>query len=115
AVRLDVQPHLLNCHCVCEQLFPVRGIAAIEAGMRGWRAWDREMTFRGAGIANQLDDLLRSRPAHDRIVHQHDALSLQNRSIWIVLEPDAEMANALRGLDESAANIMVADDAELEG
>src|SRR6185437_15872826 len=44
-----------------------------------------------------------------------DALAFELGAIGVVLELDAEMADLVGRLDEGAADIVVADDAELEG
>ena len=72
------------------------------------------MHFRRPAIAHHLHDFLRGRAPHDRIVHQHHALALKLRPIGIVLEAHAQMPDAVRRLDEGAADIVVADDTELE-
>ena len=66
------------------------------------------------GIAHHLHDLHAGGAAHDRIVDQHDALAFQQRTVGIVLQLHAEMTNIVRRLDEGAADIMRADDAQFE-
>src|SRR3546814_1805933 len=73
------------------------------------------MHFLGAGLSHHLDDLGRGGAAHDGIVDQDDPLALDIGAVGIVLQLDAEMADLVGRLDEGAADIMVADDAELEG
>ena len=74
----------------------------------------RICTSRAPALAHHLDDLGRGRAAHDRIVDQDDPLALEVGAVGVVLEPHAEMADLVGRLDEGAADIMVADDAELE-
>ena len=71
------------------------------------------MHFLGAGLAHHLHDLHRGRAAHHAIVDQHDALAL-DLTHWRVLQLDAELSDALLGLDEGAADIVIADDAVFE-
>ena len=52
-------------------------------------------------------------PRTMRVVDQHDALAVDHRAVGAVLEPHAKGADVLRRLDEGAADIVVADDAEL--
>lgn len=73
------------------------------------------MNFLRAGIAQQLYDLLAGCASHYGIVDQHDPLILDHPAIGIVLQLDAHVADGIRRLDEGAAYIVVADDAELEG
>ena len=73
------------------------------------------MHFARAGIAHHFDDLHRSGAAHDRIVDQYHALAVDMDAVGVVLQAHAEMADMVGGLDEGAADIVVADDAELEG
>ena len=82
--------------------------------MRRGRAGDAEVHFRRAGIAHHLDDLHRSRTAHDGVVDEDDPLSLDQAAIGIVLALDAGMTRAVGRLDEGATDIVRADDAELE-
>src|SRR5690606_24927 len=53
--------------------------------------------------------------AHQAVVDKDDALAIDLVTVRGVLQAHAELADALRRLDEGAADIMVADDAELEG
>ncbi len=65
-------------------------------------------------LAEHADDLARGRPAHDRIVHEHDALALHDLAHRVQLHLDAEVADGLLGLDEGPADVVVADEAEGE-
>ena len=71
-------------------------------------------TSRAPALEHHLHDLLRGRAAHDAVVDQHDAIAAHGAGVGRVLELDAELADALLGLDEGAADVVVADDAELE-
>ena len=73
------------------------------------------MHFLRAGVAHHLHDLGRGGAAHDRIVDQHDALARDHRAVGRVLEAHAKLADLLGRLDEGAADIVIADDAELVG
>ena len=53
-------------------------------------------------------------PADDGVVDQNDALAFQQIAHRIQLEPHAEVAHALLRLDEGAAHIVIADQAEAE-
>ena len=80
----------------------------------GW-AGDAQVDFLGAGGPHHLHDFFRSGAAHDGIVHQHHALAHQQISNRIEFHLHAETADALFGLDEGAAHIVIADQAEFEG
>ena len=54
-------------------------------------------------------------PRTIEIVDQHDALALQHRAVGVVLQFYAHVADGIGRLDEGAADIVVADDAEIEG
>ena len=68
-----------------------------------------------AGLADHLDDLLAGGAAHDRIVDEDDPLALQHVAVGVVLQLHAHVADRVGRLDEGAADIVVADDAEFEG
>ena len=53
-------------------------------------------------------------PRTIRIVDQDHALALDQGAVGVVLQAHAEMADVVGRLDEGAADIVVADDAELE-
>ena len=72
------------------------------------------MHFRGTGLSHHLDDLLGGGAAHDRIVDQDHALAGEARPVGVVLELHAQMADLVGGFDEGTADIVVADDAEIE-
>jgi hypothetical protein len=78
------------------------------------RAGDAHVHFAGAGIAHHLHDLHAGGAAHDRIVDQHDPLAFHQRAVGVVLALHIGMARAVRRLDEGAADIVRADDAQLE-
>ena len=75
----------------------------------------RMCTSRGARGAHHLDDLDGGGAAHDGIVDQHHALAVDLGAVGVVLQLDAEVADLVGRLDEGAADVVVADDAELEG
>ena len=84
-------------------------IHAVEAGRNGGRAGDAQVHFARAGLPHHAHDLAAGGAAHDGIVHQHHALALQQMAHRIELQLDAEIADGLRGLDEGAAHVMIAD------
>src|SRR5579863_5371125 len=60
------------------QLFAPWRVHSIIAGRNRRRATDADVHFRGARFAHHADDFAAGGPAHDRIVHQNHALSLQH-------------------------------------
>ena len=82
--------------------------------MRGGRARDPHVDLGGAGGAHHPHNLGRGRTADDAVVDQDDALAGQRHPIGVVLQLHAEIADMIRGLDKRPADIVVADDAELE-
>src|SRR5258708_39849733 len=78
-----------------------------------WRG-EAEVHFTSAGIAHHAHDLLRGGAAHQRVVDQDDALAFDRGAVRRMLHAHAGFADRLRRLDEGAADIVVADDAELE-
>ena len=73
------------------------------------------MHLLGAGLAHHPHDLHRGRAAHEAVVDEHDALAGNGGAVGGMLHAHAELAHRLGRLDEGAADIMVADDAELVG
>ena len=72
------------------------------------------MHFLGARVAHHANDLLAGGAAHDGIVDQHHALARQHMAHRIQLQLHAEVAHPLLRLDEGAANVVVADQSELQ-
>ena len=73
------------------------------------------MHLGGAGLAHHAHHAHRIGAAHDGIVDQHHPLAGQHRAVGAQLHAHAHFARVLGGLDEGAADIVVADDAHLEG
>ncbi len=107
----DELAHLLDRHVGGEQLARARRVDAVEVGMRDGRARNAEMHFRGAGLEHHLHELLRRGAAHDAVVEKNDALATERAGVGRVFQLHAELANALLGLDEGAAHVVIADDA----
>ena len=74
----------------------------------------RRCTSFAPACAHHLDDLAAGGAAHDRIVHQDHPLAGQHDAVGGVLQLHPEIADVVGGLDEGAADIVVADDAEVE-
>ena len=79
------------------------------------------MNLLGARLAQHADKLDHGGAAHDRVVHDNDALALDHIAQRIELEAHAHGSQLLRGLNERAGNVAVLDkagavgDAALEG
>ncbi len=114
AVGADIFGHLLDAHPCGEQLGALGRVDPVEAAVPRRRRRDAHVHFAGAGIAHHLHDLEAGGAAHDRIVDQDDPLALKQGAVGIVLQLHAQVADIVRRLDEGAADIMRADDAELE-
>ena len=113
-IDLDELRHAGDVVVRGQQLVALGRVDAVEAGIGGGRGGDAHMHLAGAGLAHHLDDLHRGGAAHDRIVDQDHALALDQGAVGVVLQAHAEMADVVGRLDEGAADIVVADDAELE-
>src|SRR6266508_1016475 len=74
-----------------DQLLFRRRVYAVIARRDGGRAADAHVDFGGARVAHHLDDLFRSRAAHDRIVDQDDAVALDQVAHRIEFDLHAEM------------------------
>ena len=112
-IRTDELPHLLEVMGGGEKLVALGRIDAVEVRMGDRRRGDAEMHLARAGLAHHAHDLHRRGAAHHAVVDQHDALAGDHRAVGVVLEAHAEFADRLGRLDEGAADIVIADDAEL--
>ena len=72
----------------------------------------REMHFLRTGGADHAHDLAARRSANDGVVDQDNALAFEQIADRVQLQLHAEVADALLGLDERPADIVVADQAE---
>ena len=73
------------------------------------------MHLRGTGLAQHRHQALRGGAANQRIIHYDYPFARQHFADRAVLQPHLEVSSRLRGLDEGAAHIVVADQPELEG
>src|SRR4051794_2057586 len=102
---------------------PVRGdqllarghVDAVEAGPAYRRRRQAEVHLAGAGFAQHGHQRARGGAAHQRVVHHHHALPLQHLAHGAELEAHLEVPPRLRGGDEGAADVVVADQPQLEG
>ena len=90
-------------------------VDAVEARPLDRRGGDLDVDGRGAGFAEHPDDGALGVAADDRVIHHHHALAADHGLKGVQLEPDAQLAQRLRGLDERAAHVGVLDEAVREG
>ena len=74
-----------------------------------WRTAYTHVHFFCAGFAQVHDARSRGRPAHDRVVDNHDSFPGYHFLDQIQLYPHIEIADELAWLQKCAANVMVAD------
>src|SRR4029077_17834090 len=98
-----------------EQLVALGRIDAVVVRMCNRWGSDAEVYFLGTGIAHHLHNLPRGRPAHDRVVYEHDPFAFDDRAIGGMFQANPLIADRLRWLNEGPANVVVADNAELVG
>src|SRR5438309_2708259 len=91
------------------------GIHAVIAGRNRRRTTDAHMHLRGTRFAHHAHDLAAGGATNDGIVDQHDALAFEQGAHGIKLQPDAEIADGLLGLDKCAAHIVAANQAHAKG
>ena len=60
------------------------------------------------------DDFFGGGATDNGVIHQDHPLPFNVSPVGIMLQPDAQVANLIRGLNKSASNIMIADNAELK-
>src|SRR3954467_4065544 len=113
-VRADDLAHFPEIVGRGQQAATVRQVDAVVVGMDDRRRRQPEVDLAGPGVTDHAHDLLRSGAAHQRIVDQDDALAFDRGAVRIVLHAHAEFAHALGRLNEGAADIVIADDAEFE-
>ena len=73
------------------------------------------MHLEGAGLAQHPDLGALGVAADDRVVDDDQPLAADHVLEGVELEPDAELAQGLAGLDERAADVGVLDEALAEG
>src|SRR5262249_44228437 len=108
AVGGDVASDLLHRVTRCDKLLSGRSINSVEAGpARRW-AGNPQVDLRGTCCFDHLDDLPRGRTPHNRVIHYHYPLTLQDFPHSGELQLHPKVANGLLGLDESTAHIVAA-------
>src|SRR5256714_2051755 len=111
AVRPDRAADAVGVQPVGDQLGPGGEVDAVEARPLDRRRGDADVHLQGTRLAQHPDDgPLRVAP-DDRVVDDHDPLAAHVVPQRVQLQPDAELADGLRGLDEGAPHVGVADQA----
>ena len=100
---------------VGEELVRIGKIDAVMAGVLVRRAGDAHVDFLGAGLA-QIDHAgAGGGAADDGIIDDDDALAGDGFLDEVELHAHVEVADELRGLEEGAPDVMVADESVLVG
>src|SRR6187399_508401 len=105
---------LFDRHVGRDQLLARRSVDTIVAGTGDGRRADTEMNFARTGGADHVDEAARGCTADDRIIDHHHALVLQNLANRIVLDLHLGVAARLRRLKKGSADVVIADQRELE-
>src|SRR5437660_7823067 len=116
AERVDAQvgADLLDAVARRDQLFLTGRVDAVIAGPGDRRRRHAEMHLRGTGLADELPQSPARGPTYDRVVHHHDLLSREHPPHRVELDLHLRHAVGLGGMDERAADVMVADQRMLE-
>ena len=115
AVCADEFAHFFDGVFVCEELFTLWRVDAIEAAMRGRRAGNPHVDFLCACAAEHIDDFDRGRASHDGVIDQNHALAFDETAVGVVFQLNAQMPDMVGRLDECTSDIVVADDSKIEG
>ena len=86
--------------------------AVVARASHGRRA-HAHVHFLCASRANERHEAARGGAAHDGVVDHHHTLAFEHLAHRVVLETHLCVARGLRGLDERAANVVIADEREL--
>ena len=106
---------LVHRHLRPQELPPGRHVDPVVAGMAHRRARHPEVHLRRSRAPDELDQAARGGAAHDRVVHHDHPLPGQDVAHRVVLDAGAEVAVGLRGADEGAAHVVVAEQPQLVG
>ena len=106
-VRAHHLAHLVHAATRRDQLVLDRRVHAVEARPRGGRADNAQVHLGRARVAQHLHKLAGGVAAHDAVVDDHEAPTLDGRAHGVQLQAYAHLAQLLRGLDEGAAHVAV--------
>ena len=110
-VGADRRADLLDAHAGRDELGAAREVDAVEARPHDRRARDAHVHLGGARLAQHPHERPLGVAAHDRVVDDDEALAGDDLAQRVELEPDAELPDRLRRLDERAADVGVLDQA----
>src|SRR6185312_14437312 len=97
-----------------DEFFLAWSIHSIETWRDRWRTGDPQMNFGCTRAAYHTYDFFAGCSAHNRVIDQHHALALEQAAHWIQFEPHTKIAHRLLRLDEGAADVVVANQAETQ-
>ena len=97
------------------ELAAVGEINAIDAGVHVGRTTDGDVNFAGAGVLEGFHAGTGGGAADNGVVHNDHAFVLHEGFDEIELHADVEVADELGGLEEAAADVMVADEGHFVG
>src|SRR5437899_2118598 len=112
-IGADVAADLLDAVAGPDQLLPRRRVDAVEARPLDRRRRDPHVDLAGTGAPDHPHDLAAGRPAHDGVVDDDHPPAFQHLAHRVELHLDAEVTDALLGLDERAPDVVVADQPHL--
>src|SRR5438445_954817 len=98
AVDTEVFTDVFHRHLVRNQLFRIGKVDSVVTSKPVWRAAHSHVHFFGASFAQVHYARSRGGPAHDRIVHNHNAFSRHHFFDQIQLNPHIEVADKLARL-----------------
>ena len=100
---------------VGEKLFGIGKVDAVIAGKFVRRTTDAHVNFLRAGLSQGDYSRAGRRAAHDRVIHDNHAFALHGLHDEIQFHAHIEVANALGGLDEGAADVVIANECRIIG
>src|SRR6059036_218916 len=113
-VHAEVIADLCDAVARPDQFVPAGRVDPVIARPGDGRRSDAEMHLGRTRLADQLNQRPAGRATDDRVVHHHDLLSLKHFRDGIELDLDLRHAAGLGGMDERAADVVIADERVLE-
>src|SRR5262245_33810741 len=112
-VGADIAASVLDAMARSDQLLPRGCVDPVVAGPLDRRGRDPHVDLAGAGAPDHPHDLAARRSTHDGVVDDDHPPTFQHLAHRVELHLDPEVTDALLGLDERPANIVIADEAQL--
>src|SRR5208282_3658919 len=97
-----------------DELFARGRVHAVITRRNRGRATDAYVNFAGAGFADHANDFAAGGAADDGVVDENDALAFNKAANGIEFQFHAEIPDGLRGFDERAADVVIANQAHAE-